>query len=282
MATIILGSARHDENGRYSGGTRGDQLQTSTTNDTTGEVSMQTMYTHKKGWYILRPIEATKADKLASAMRIACDNSHIGYSQSDRNDIISKGINTTVNTNADCSSLVRACIISAMGKDVGAFSTIDEAKVLVKSGLFTNIGEYISQTSTPLYNGDVLITKVKGHTAIVVSGNPRTTSLTAAATGTTANERYIYNNVDYSKVFNPTYYNNKYPDLNNAYHGNAAQLFIHFYTYGMKEGRQASKDFNVTTYKTKNSDLAAVYGSSLAKYYEHYCIFGYKENRVHV
>jgi hypothetical protein len=280
MATIILGSARHDENGTYTNGTRGDQLQTSATNDTIGEVSMQEMYVHNKGWNILRPVDATKATKLAAAMKTACNNAHIGYSQTDRNDIISKGINTTINTNADCSSLVRACIINAMGKDVGAFSTGNEVTALVKSGLFTNVGGYVSQASTPLYNGDVLVTKTKGHTVIVVSGNPRTTSAVTAPTSNSG--KYTYKNVDYSKVFDPTYYNNKYTDLNNTYHGNATQLFTHFYTYGMKEGRQASKDFNVAVYKAKNADLIAAYGSNLAKYYEHYCIYGYKENRVHI
>lgn len=278
--SITLGSARHDENGKYSYGTRGDQLQTSTTNDTTGEVSMQPMYVHNKGWVILRPIEAASANKLAEAMKIACNNPRIGYSQTDRNDVISKGIKTTVNTNADCSSLVRACIIYAMGKDLKAFSTADEAEVLVRSKLFSNVGSYVSQAKTPLYNGDVLVTKTKGHTVIVVAGNPRTTETTSSTTNTKTN--YVFKGVNYSKVFDPEYYSNKYSDLRKAYRNNSAGLFEHFYTYGMKEGRQASKDFEVTVYKAKNADLIKAFGNNLPKYYEHYCIFGYKENRVHV
>ena len=52
---IMIGSARIDERGKISGGSAGDQKQKSLTNDTVGEVSMQTMYTHSKGWYIIRP-----------------------------------------------------------------------------------------------------------------------------------------------------------------------------------------------------------------------------------
>ncbi len=41
---------------------------------------------------------------------------------------------------------------------------------------------YISQAKTPVYNDDVLVTKTKGHTVIVVSGNPRTTATTYSGT----------------------------------------------------------------------------------------------------
>ena len=63
---ILIGSARIDENGKASGGKVGDNKQTSSTNDTTGEVSMQAMYTHSKGWYIIRPIDITAANNIAT------------------------------------------------------------------------------------------------------------------------------------------------------------------------------------------------------------------------
>ena len=44
--SIIIGSARVDEKGTYSGGASGDQKQTSSTNDTKGEVSMKPFYVH--------------------------------------------------------------------------------------------------------------------------------------------------------------------------------------------------------------------------------------------
>ena len=101
-------------------------------------------------------------------MRIACGNKNIGYDQSERYGIIKHGINTKVKTECDCSSLVRACIIYASGKDVGDFNTSNERSVILKSGLFKDVGSY--KQGDTLYNGDILVTRTKGHTVIVVSG----------------------------------------------------------------------------------------------------------------
>ena len=49
------------------------------------------------------------------------------------------------------------------------------------TGLFTKIA-YVNQSKTPVYNGDILVTKTKGHTVIVVSGNPRPRVATAGNT----------------------------------------------------------------------------------------------------
>lgn len=176
---IIIGSARVSEKGTYTTGVAGDQKQTSSTNDTVGEVSMQNFYVHSKGWYILRPKDATIANKLAEGMKIACNNKHIGYNQNQRLQVVTAGINTTTDVNADCSALVRTCIKYASGKDLGNFTTANEATVLANSGLFAAKVKYT--TSTPLYNGDVLVTCTKGHTVIVVSGaNARVTASAAS------------------------------------------------------------------------------------------------------
>lgn len=158
---VIIGSARHDEHGNcYSGGKAGDQ--------TGQEVSTQKFYNHSKGWYVLRAKDSRVAEKLAEAMQIACSNSNIGYDQSERYGVIKHGINTKVKTECDCSSLVRACIIYASGKDVGDFNTSNERSVILKSGLFEDVGSY--KQGDTLYNGDILVTRTKGHTVIVVSG----------------------------------------------------------------------------------------------------------------
>ena len=169
---IMVSSARSDECGRYSGGKAGDQKQKSKTNDTRGEVSMQAMYTHRRGWYILRPKKVSHADAIAELGIKAANNPNIGYSQSDRLGVVRNGINTKVKTNADCSSLVRQAVKEATGKDPGNFTTANEARVLAATRLFTKIA-YVNQSKTPVYNGDILVTKTKGHTVIVVSGNPR-------------------------------------------------------------------------------------------------------------
>ncbi len=158
---VIIGSARHDEHGNcYSGGKTGDQ--------TGQEVSTQKFYNHSKGWNVLRAKDNKVAEKLAEAMKIACDNNNIGYDQSERYGVIKHGINTKVKTECDCSSLVRACIIYASGKDVGDFNTSNERSVILKSGLFKDVGSY--KQGDTLYNGDILVTRTKGHTVIVVGG----------------------------------------------------------------------------------------------------------------
>ena len=174
---IVIGSARADENYRYSGGKRGDQRQKSSY-DTVGEVSLQSFYVHSQGWYILRPKKVSHANAIAKAMNDACNNKHFGYSQSDRYSVFNyrstKNGSIKADVNCDCSSLVRKCILDGTGKDVGDFATSGEAGVLESSGLFEKRKSYSS--GTKLYNGDVLVTKTKGHTVIVVSGNPRKSS----------------------------------------------------------------------------------------------------------
>lgn len=164
---IIIGSARHDEHGNcYSGGKAGDQ--------TGQEVSTQKFYNHSKVWYVLRAKDDRVAEKLAEAMQIACSNSNIGYDQSERYGVVKHGIDTKVKTECDCSSLVRACIIYASGKDVGDFNTSNERPVILKSGLFEDVGSY--KQGDTLYNGDILVTRTKGHTVIVVSGAKKSKS----------------------------------------------------------------------------------------------------------
>ncbi len=182
---IMVGSARHDENGNITGGTAGDQKQTSNTNDTAGEVSMQTMYAHSKGWYILRPKTTAHANKIAERMTAACNNACIGYDQNQRNGIVTYGIDTKTHTECDCSSLVRVVVKEATGTDPGNFTTANERSVLLATGLFDDIGGYTSQAKSPVYNGDILVTKTKGHTVVVVSGSARSTS-TSGSSGTSS------------------------------------------------------------------------------------------------
>ena len=171
--SIMVGSARIDERGNASGGAAGDQKQTSATNDLTGEVSMQKMYSHSEGWYIFRPKSAAHAAKMADLMKAACNNANIGYDQGNRLGVVKHGIMTAVKTECDCSSLVREVVKEATGKDPGNFTTANEAAALEATGLFESKRSYVSQSATPVYDGDVLVTKAKGHTVIVVSGNAR-------------------------------------------------------------------------------------------------------------
>ena len=158
-----IGHASIDEKGNIVGGQPGDQ--------NWKEVCMRSYYMHSKGWFLLRPKSAEHAKNVASAMIRACENNNIGYNQTNRLGVIKYGNNSTVKTECDCSSLVRQCVIEGTGKDPGNFTTANEKTMLQNTGLFESA---IPVTySTVMYNGDILVTKTKGHTAIVVSGNER-------------------------------------------------------------------------------------------------------------
>lgn len=90
---------------------------------------------------------------------------------------------------------------------------------------------------------------------------------------------YIYMGADFSPVFNPTYYANKYADLEEAFGHDDSALWCHFTTFGMNEGRQASEEFNVQIYRERYSDLQNAFGDNLPLYYWHYCTFGKNEGR---
>lgn len=173
---LIVGSARHDENGKLTGGKAGDQLQSNQI-DLSGECSMQNFYVHSKGWYILRPVTKKLADQIALGMATACNNSNIGYSQNCQRKTVDN-ITTLVKINVDCSKLVRDVIWFASKSDVGNFTTANEASVLEKSGLFNKRITFVSLAKTPIYDGDVLVTKTKGHTVVAITGNERPKDVT--------------------------------------------------------------------------------------------------------
>ena len=165
---VKVGSARIDENGNANQGKAGDQ--------TGREVAEESYYSHRLGWYMLRPKEAAAARKIGLAMVEACLNANIGYDQSERYGVINclkkYGRIAKINerTEADCSSLVRACCIQA-GIQVGDFNTSSEVAVLERTGAFQKA--VIVTNDTKLCQGDILVTRSKGHTVIVTEGYPR-------------------------------------------------------------------------------------------------------------
>jgi len=165
---VTVGSARIDERGNANWGKAGDQ--------TCKEVATEPYYRHRLGWYLLRPKEAAVARKIGLAMVEACLNANIGYDQSERYGVINclkkYGRIAKINerTEADCSSLVRACCIQA-GIQVGDFNTSSEVAVLERTGAFQKA--VIVTNDTKLCQGDILVTRSKGHTVIVTEGYPR-------------------------------------------------------------------------------------------------------------
>lgn len=89
----------------------------------------------------------------------------------------------------------------------------------------------------------------------------------------------VYEGLNYSPVYNYTFYKKKYADLRKAFGTNKQKYFEHFCEYGMKEGRQGSAKFNVHKYKNRYKDLRDAFGDDLKSYYKHYIQYGKKEGR---
>lgn len=177
-----IGSARIDEKGNAAGGKVGDQKQSSTP-DYNGEVSQQTFYVHSQGWRVLRAKSDEGANKIAEAMIRACNNSHIGYDQNRRLEIIKLGTGTATECGCDCSSLVRQCIREAELGDPKNFNTANEAKMILATDQFIDMGNY--KKGMKLYTGDILVTCTKGHTVVVTSGTKRSSNSSSTKASST-------------------------------------------------------------------------------------------------
>ena len=89
----------------------------------------------------------------------------------------------------------------------------------------------------------------------------------------------IFGGLEYSPVFDASYYAGRYKDLKAVYGNDAAALFYHFIAHGMSEGRQAIDTFNVQIYRARYPDLQKAFGENLPLYYQHYIRFGIAEKR---
>ena len=169
---VKVGSARGDERGKARGGTAGDQ--------TGKEVSTQAWYKHSKGWRVFRALNAAAGPKMAQCMQMACDNSKIGYDQGQRNSLYTEaqryGFDVSKVTKAvetDCSALTRVCAAYA-GIMLENYNTTSEPSVLLKSGKFQELtGAKYTDSANYLRAGDILVTKTKGHTVIVLNDGPK-------------------------------------------------------------------------------------------------------------
>lgn len=94
------------------------------------------------------------------------------------------------------------------------------------------------------------------------------------------NNGYFLNGYDYSPVFDPTFYADKYPDLKSVFGTDTNALWLHFQLFGMNEFRQASAEFNPQIYKDRYPDLVAAFGDNNPMYYLHYVAFGKAEGRT--
>ena len=89
-----------------------------------------------------------------------------------------------------------------------------------------------------------------------------------------------YNGVDYSAVYDYSYYIKNNPDVARVYGSDDVATLRHFVNCGMREGRQAKSTFNVNYYKSNYKDLINAFGNDTQKYYLHYINCGIKEKRI--
>lgn len=166
---VLIGSARSS----YGNTTPGDQ-------NGGKEVSTEKYYVHSKGWYVLRAKDAAAREKIAVAMERACANNDIGYDQSTRltlfNNVKGFGFDpakTTKKVNTDCSALVRVCVHYA-GIEVDNFITSNEVSKLMATGAFEKFTDDAHcKSSDHLLRGDILDTRTKGHTVVVLSNGAK-------------------------------------------------------------------------------------------------------------
>ena len=218
---VLVGSARIDENGKSSGGKAGSQ--------TAKEISTQNWYLHSKGWVLIRPKDSNAAEKIAKNMEYACDSDYVGYDQSQNTTLASEAkqygydiskVKTPCET--DCARLVRVCCLYA-GIEVGDFYTGNMKSYLEKTGKFEILtSDKYCKSSDYLKRGDILVTKTKGHTVVVLSNgakassdkvavsNNATSSTTTNNTVTTntASKNSASTKIDPAKSFDKTLHGN--------------------------------------------------------------------------
>ena len=166
---VKIGSARSS----YGNTAPGDQ-------NNGKEVSTENWHLHSRSWIVLRAIDPAQRERIALAMERACDNNDIGYSQLTRNtlyeNVKSCGFDparTSKKVNTDCSALVRVCVNFA-GIKAGNFITSSEVRVLMATGAFEQFTDDAHcKSSARLLRGDILVTRTKGHTVVVLSNGAK-------------------------------------------------------------------------------------------------------------
>ena len=174
--SVIVGSARINEKGGINDGAAGDQ--------TGGEVSTQAWYLHNKGWVVIRAKDPVVREKIAKNMQAICDNDNIGYCQDHRTSLTNAakpyGYNASkvkTKVEVDCSEAVRNCVLYA-GINVGSFSTSGEVSALKNTGKFEVMtDDMYCKAPDYLLRGDILVTRTKGHTVVVLSNGSKVSTI---------------------------------------------------------------------------------------------------------
>ena len=90
----------------------------------------------------------------------------------------------------------------------------------------------------------------------------------------------VYDGVDYTEIYDYTYYVTRYPDIKAAFGDDDIATLEHFVKYGMYEMRQGKSNFDVCVYANKYEDLRNAFGTDWKSYYLHYMNYGKNEGRT--
>ena len=168
----LVGQARDDEHHHLRGGAAGDQ---------TGKEVAIGKWSHGSSWnnwaYVARFKDPEKARIAADAMEAACNNSHIGYDQSNRTSLYSAAkaakwdiASITTNCECSCSPLVSVCINAAgVSVPAGWWTANKSMKATMEATgefEFYTDSSYTDSTRN-LKRGDILVTPNR-HTGMVL------------------------------------------------------------------------------------------------------------------
>lgn len=175
---VRVGSARINEKGGINGGKSGDQ--------NGKEVAIQPWYLHSKKWVVIRAKDPAVREKIAHNMESICNNDNIGYCQGHRTSLTQLAKKYSYDASkvkepceTDCSEGVRNCVLYA-GITVGTFNTSIEVNVLKRTKKFDIIeDEKVCGGTDYLLRGDILVTRTKGHTVVVLDNGSKAAGVTS-------------------------------------------------------------------------------------------------------
>lgn len=168
---VKIGHASQNELGKVSGGAKGD--------NNGKEVCIRTWYS--RGWTLmLRPKNASLAEKSARACEDGCRNDNIGYSQTNRNTLHAEAkrvgydlAKITTPCETDCSAFMTICAIAGGAKNLEYAFNAPTTSTMVSA--FTRTGCYTAYkdskylvTDAYLRRGDILVAEGR-HTVMVLS-----------------------------------------------------------------------------------------------------------------
>ena len=152
------------------------------------------------------------------------------------------------------------------------YTSWDDIETIIRSKLVVTVKDSTGTHTTTDYTlGDVTLSE-KGYTIVPVMYKNE------AVGGVTV---YVDNDASLDMLkkltYNEDYYVNNYGDLKAAFGEKPEELWPHFITFGVKEGRRANSIFDLKYYVANNNHVKEMFGNNYLAAMEYYINIGYKE-----